>query len=227
MMPAAVAVMVAFPNACPISGCLVRPRQRGRGARQAVGRRCGPDHDGRRPADRPRRHRGGAPGGPSGAGAAAARGAVAGAAAARRRRRGDGRPRTCLYLYKYGAAGGPAGDHGQQAAGRRAGSVARLSRAASLRGLGRRRGLVIKLIAAATTHDRAGIQADVRPRLVPIDSPMAQVDGAMNAIAVDAEYAGLLLFEGPGAGPDAAASAVLADLIRAAKDVPPSAGSLP
>ena len=91
---------------------------------------------------------------------------------------------------------------------------------------GRRRGLVIRLIAAATTHESAGIQADVRPRLVPIDAPMAQVDGAMNAIAVDAEYAGLLLFEGPGAGPDAAASAVLADLIRAAKDVPASAGSL-
>ncbi len=55
---------------------------------------------------------------------------------------------------------------------------------------------------------------------------MARVHGAMNAISVDAEYAGALVFEGPGAGPDAAASAVLADLIRAAKDVPASAGSL-
>src|SRR3989441_6094601 len=91
---------------------------------------------------------------------------------------------------------------------------------------GRRRGFVIKLIAAATTHDDTRIQADVRPRLVSIDAPMARVDGAMNAIAVDAEYAGSLVFEGPGAGPDAAASAVLADLIRAAKDVPASAGSL-
>ena len=91
---------------------------------------------------------------------------------------------------------------------------------------GRRRGLVIKLIAAATTDDGGSIQADVRPRLVPADAPMARVHGAMNAIAVDAEYAGSLLFEGPGAGPDAAASAVLADLIRAAKDVPASAGSL-
>ena len=55
---------------------------------------------------------------------------------------------------------------------------------------------------------------------------MARVHGAMNAVALDAEYAGSLLFEGPGAGPDAAASAVLADLIRAANDVPASAGSL-
>src|SRR5207237_9448353 len=90
MMPTAMAVMVAFPNACPISGCRNRPRQRGRGARSAVGRRCRPDHDGRRPADRPRRHRGGPPGGPPGARAATARGAVAGAAAARCHRRGDG-----------------------------------------------------------------------------------------------------------------------------------------
>src|SRR2546425_6052915 len=91
---------------------------------------------------------------------------------------------------------------------------------------GRRRGFAIKLIAAATTHDGVRIEADVRPRLVPLDAPMAGVHGAMNAIAVNAEYAGSLLFEGPGAGPDAAASAVLADLIRAAKDVPATAGSL-
>ncbi|HEV2012935.1 MAG TPA: homoserine dehydrogenase [Candidatus Dormibacteraeota bacterium] len=90
----------------------------------------------------------------------------------------------------------------------------------------RRRGFVIKLIAAATTRDGATIDADVRPRLVPDDAPMARVDGSMNAIALDADYAGSLLFEGPGAGPDAAASAVLADLVRAAKGVPASAGSL-
>jgi homoserine dehydrogenase len=91
---------------------------------------------------------------------------------------------------------------------------------------GRRRGFVIKLIAAATTRDGAGIEADVRPRRVPLDAPMARINGAMNAINLEAKYAGSLVFEGPGAGPDAAASAVLADLIRAAKDVPASAGAL-
>ena len=89
-----------------------------------------------------------------------------------------------------------------------------------------RRGFVIKLIGAATTHDGGTVEADVRPRLVPTDAPMARVRGAMNAIALDAEYAGSLVFEGPGAGPDAAASAVLADLVRAAKGVPASAGAL-
>lgn len=91
---------------------------------------------------------------------------------------------------------------------------------------GRRRGFVIKLIAAATAHDGGAIAADVRPRRIPAEAPLARVQGAMNAIALDAEYAGSLVFEGPGAGPDAAASAVLTDLIRAAKDVPASAGSL-
>jgi len=90
----------------------------------------------------------------------------------------------------------------------------------------RGRGFVIKLVAAATSHDDVSIEADVRPRLVPMDAPMARVHGAMNAITLDADYAGSLVFEGPGAGPDAAASAVLADLLRAAKDVPASAGSL-
>ena len=90
----------------------------------------------------------------------------------------------------------------------------------------RERGCIIKLIAAARTVDGAGIEADVRPRLIPRDAPMARVDGAMNAIAVDATYAGALLLQGPGAGPDAAASAVLADLLRAARDIPASAGAL-
>ncbi len=90
----------------------------------------------------------------------------------------------------------------------------------------REHGCVVKLIAAATTVDGTGIEADVRPRLIPRDAPMARVDGAMNAIAVDATYAGALLLQGPGAGPDAAASAVLADLVRAARDIPASAGAL-
>ena len=89
-----------------------------------------------------------------------------------------------------------------------------------------RRGFVIKLIAAATTHDGSTLEADVRPRLVPDAARMARVHGAMNAIALDAEYAGSLVFEGSGAGPQAAASAVLADLVRAAKGVPASAGAL-
>jgi homoserine dehydrogenase len=89
----------------------------------------------------------------------------------------------------------------------------------------RERGCIVKLIAAATL-DGSAIEADVRPRLIPRDAPMARIDGAMNAIAIDATYAGALLLQGPGAGPDPAASAVLADLVRAARDIPASAGAL-
>jgi len=86
-------------------------------------------------------------------------------------------------------------------------------------------GQVVKLIAAAS-HAGNAIGADVRPRLIAADAAMARVGGAMNAITVEAAYAGSLRFEGPGAGPDAAASAVLADIIRAARDAPAAAGAL-
>jgi homoserine dehydrogenase len=82
-----------------------------------------------------------------------------------------------------------------------------------------------KLIAAAES-DGEGIRADVQPRIVPSSSPIGHVDGVENIICIDAYYAGRLMLQGAGAGPDAAASAVLADLIRAARDIPPSAGML-
>ena len=84
---------------------------------------------------------------------------------------------------------------------------------------------VIKLVAAAQ-HTGAQIFADVRPRTVPNASFFANVSGALNAIAVDAKYAGTLTLAGPGAGPDAAASAVISDLIRAARDLPAAAGTI-
>jgi homoserine dehydrogenase len=86
-------------------------------------------------------------------------------------------------------------------------------------------GRVVKLVAAAVGED-GSIKADVRPRLVPRSESMAQVPGAMNRVVIEAQYAGRLDLKGLGAGPDAAASAVLADLIRAAKGVPASAGRL-
>jgi homoserine dehydrogenase len=89
----------------------------------------------------------------------------------------------------------------------------------------RSRGCVVKLVAAAADAGGNGIQADVRPRLIPLDAPLARVRGAMNAVTVESDYAGSLVFMGPGAGPDAAASAVVADLVRAACDLPASAGA--
>jgi homoserine dehydrogenase len=83
----------------------------------------------------------------------------------------------------------------------------------------RGKGRVIKLIAAARVVG-SGIQADVRPRSLPTIEPLARVAGASNGIRVEAKAAGPLFFQGAGAGPDAAASAVIADLVRAARDAP-------
>ena len=90
----------------------------------------------------------------------------------------------------------------------------------------RSRGCVVKLIAAAAMPDSDRLDADVRPRLIPGDLAMAQVSGPMNAIELDAAYAGPLVLTGMGAGPDAAASAVVADLVRAARGAPASAGAI-
>jgi homoserine dehydrogenase len=84
---------------------------------------------------------------------------------------------------------------------------------------------VIKLVATAR-RDGEQIAADVRPRTIPRNDPLAGVGGAMNAITIDAAYAGTLTFAGPGAGPNAAASAVLGDLVRAAHGTPASAGMI-
>jgi homoserine dehydrogenase len=89
----------------------------------------------------------------------------------------------------------------------------------------KKQGCTVKLVAAARfTGD--SVEADVEPRLVPNADPMARVNGPFNAIAIEAKYAGKLMLTGPGAGPEAAASAVVADLIRAARDIPPAAGNV-
>lgn len=88
-----------------------------------------------------------------------------------------------------------------------------------------RGGGVIKLIATARA-DGSRIVADVRPRRIPHSDPLSGVDGAMNAIVIDATSAGHLMLRGPGAGPDAAASGVLADLVRAARGAPASGGAI-
>ncbi len=61
-----------------------------------------------------------------------------------------------------------------------------------------------------------GVAMRVHPALVPLDSPLASVDGAFNAIVIEGEYAGRLMFSGQGAGGAPTASAVLSDLVAAA-----------
>ena len=57
----------------------------------------------------------------------------------------------------------------------------------------------------------------VHPALVPLEHPLAAVHGANNAVFVEAEAAGSLMFYGAGAGGVETASAVLGDLVSAAR----------
>ncbi|GAA5039425.1 homoserine dehydrogenase [Microbacterium fluvii] len=85
----------------------------------------------------------------------------------------------------------------------------------------RHAGYVIKLLAVCErlTTDAAteAISVRVYPALVPRTHPLASVHGANNAVFVQAEAAGNLMFYGAGAGGVQTASAVLGDVVSAAR----------
>jgi homoserine dehydrogenase len=86
----------------------------------------------------------------------------------------------------------------------------------------KRDGYVIKLLAIcekidANETEEEGISVRVYPALVPLEHPLASVRGAFNAVFVEAEAAGSLMFYGSGAGGLQTASAVMGDLVSAAK----------
>ena len=64
-----------------------------------------------------------------------------------------------------------------------------------------------------------GISVRVHPALVPLDHPLAAVRGATNAIFLSGPSIGELLFTGQGAGGDPTATAVLGDVIVAAREI--------
>jgi len=80
-------------------------------------------------------------------------------------------------------------------------------------------GFRIKLLGVAE-RTRTGIEQRVHPTMVPRDSAIAQVMGVTNAVTIDADAVGELTLIGPGAGGDATASAVLADIADVAGTPP-------
>jgi homoserine dehydrogenase len=84
-------------------------------------------------------------------------------------------------------------------------------------------GYTIKLLAVVQASEETGLLARVHPALIPLDVPMASVNGALNAVEVEGDLVGPLLFQGPGAGPEPTASAVLGDILRVARGVPDAA----
>ncbi len=61
--------------------------------------------------------------------------------------------------------------------------------------------------------NREGIELRVHPTLIPLHSMLANVSGVMNAVVINSDAAGATLYYGAGAGGEATASAVIADLI--------------
>ncbi|MPZ54750.1 MAG: homoserine dehydrogenase [Acidimicrobiia bacterium] len=81
-----------------------------------------------------------------------------------------------------------------------------------------RLGYVIKLLGLADTV-HGGVSVRVHPTLVPNDHPLASIRGAQNAIFVEGPAIGELMFTGPGAGGAPTATAVLGDVLTAAREL--------
>lgn len=84
----------------------------------------------------------------------------------------------------------------------------------------REMGFVIKLLAVAErTEDGRGVIVRVHPTMVPRDHPLASVRDAFNAVFIEAENAGEMMFYGRGAGGAPTASAVLGDVVAVARNL--------
>ena len=85
----------------------------------------------------------------------------------------------------------------------------------------REMGFVIKLLAIAELIEAdggAGVCVRVHPTMVPETHPLAGVRDAFNAVFIEADAAGQVMFYGRGAGGAPTASAVLGDIVTAARN---------
>jgi homoserine dehydrogenase len=79
-------------------------------------------------------------------------------------------------------------------------------------------GYVVKLLAVTEEIDGA-VSARVHPAMVPVGHPLASVSGSYNAVFIEGEAVGQLMLLGRGAGGGPTSSALLGDLIDAAKNL--------
>jgi homoserine dehydrogenase len=80
----------------------------------------------------------------------------------------------------------------------------------------RRMGYVVKLLAIAELQEGA-ITARVHPAMIPAAHPLASVRDAFNAVFIEGEKVGQLMFYGRGAGGDPTAVSVVGDLVSVAR----------
>ncbi|MFN4869646.1 MAG: homoserine dehydrogenase [Pseudanabaena sp.] len=87
-------------------------------------------------------------------------------------------------------------------------------------------GFTIKLLGIARRavgKEESDLEIRVHPTLIPIQHPLANIHGVTNAVRIEGDPVGEVVFSGPGAGSGATASAVVADIINvvaALKSVP-------
>jgi homoserine dehydrogenase len=79
-------------------------------------------------------------------------------------------------------------------------------------------GCTVKLLAICERVGSESVAVRVHPAMIPTSHPLAAVGGAFNAVFVEAEAAGQLMFYGQGAGGEPTASAVLGDLVAVARN---------
>ncbi len=77
-------------------------------------------------------------------------------------------------------------------------------------------GFRIKLLGMARVTEH-GLEQRVHPCMVPIETPIAHVEGVFNAVVAEGDRVGKTVYEGRGAGEGPTASAVVADLIDLAR----------
>ena len=74
-------------------------------------------------------------------------------------------------------------------------------------------GCTIRLLGEVERGYDGAISAEIRPILLPLESGLAKIDGALNAVSFCGAPIGAVTVVGPGAGAGATASAVLADVV--------------
>ncbi|MBE9506017.1 MAG: homoserine dehydrogenase, partial [Chloroflexi bacterium] len=79
-------------------------------------------------------------------------------------------------------------------------------------------GYAVKLLAIAKRRGDA-LEARVHPALTPLDSQLANVDGVYNAIQIEGDLVGTLVFFGRGAGGQPTSSTVVADVLTIARNI--------
>ncbi len=87
-------------------------------------------------------------------------------------------------------------------------------------------GYAIKLLAIAR-REGSQVQARVHPCFVPQDHMLAKVDGVFNAVEVEGDLTGKILFHGRGAGREPTTSAIMGDLVEVARKLKAGGGPAP